>query len=211
MREHDYEPIPGLPGSLPEGESILWQGAPSWRALAVHALHVRAIAAYFLLLALWQIAAGLYDGGPATAAVAAAVWPLGLGAATVALLAGYAWLVQRTTLYTITTKRVVMRFGVALPMAVNLPFKAIESVSFCEHRDGSCDLALALPARGRLAYLALWPLARPWRFSHPEPMLRCIGGGREVAVLLIQSLQQAVGRLQPMEDERRLGQLAAAE
>ncbi|MFT6571624.1 MAG: hypothetical protein ACJAWY_003349, partial [Sphingomonas echinoides] len=28
MTEHDYEPIPGLPGLLPKDERILWQGAP---------------------------------------------------------------------------------------------------------------------------------------------------------------------------------------
>lgn len=28
------EPIPGLPELPPEGEHILWQGAPCWHALA---------------------------------------------------------------------------------------------------------------------------------------------------------------------------------
>ena len=47
MSEHDFEPIRGLPGPLPEGETILWQGAPDWRVLAVQAFHVRAVAIYF--------------------------------------------------------------------------------------------------------------------------------------------------------------------
>ena len=45
--EHEFEAAPGLPEPLPAGERILWQGAPDWRALAVHVFHVRKLAAYF--------------------------------------------------------------------------------------------------------------------------------------------------------------------
>ena len=26
--EHDYEPVRGLPGPLPAGEQLIWQGSP---------------------------------------------------------------------------------------------------------------------------------------------------------------------------------------
>ena len=32
----------------------------------------------------------------------------------------YAWLVARSTMYTITSRRVVMRFGIAVPVSFNL-------------------------------------------------------------------------------------------
>ena len=40
MPDDDYhvEPVRGLPQSLPEGEELLWQGAPSTWALARDAL-----------------------------------------------------------------------------------------------------------------------------------------------------------------------------
>ena len=44
----------GLPERLPEGETLLWQGRPSWRQLALRAFHVREIAIYFALLLAWR-------------------------------------------------------------------------------------------------------------------------------------------------------------
>ena len=35
---------------LPEGERVLWQGAPSWRGVARRTLHTRKIAGYFAAL-----------------------------------------------------------------------------------------------------------------------------------------------------------------
>jgi hypothetical protein len=32
------------------GEHVVWQGAPDWRSLAVHAFHVRKIALYFVFM-----------------------------------------------------------------------------------------------------------------------------------------------------------------
>ena len=46
--------------------------------------------------------------------------PLAIGIALV-----FAWASARTTVYTITNRRVVMRFGIALPMTLNLPFTLI--------------------------------------------------------------------------------------
>ena len=39
--EYEIEPIPGLPGNLPPGESILWQGSPDWQAFARSVFHTR--------------------------------------------------------------------------------------------------------------------------------------------------------------------------
>ena len=50
MTEYENEPIPGLPGRLPPGERILWQGSPEWRALARTAFHTRLVAGYFAAL-----------------------------------------------------------------------------------------------------------------------------------------------------------------
>ena len=51
-----------LPEPLPAGESVLWQGRPEWRGLALRAFHVRMVAIYFALLAVWRVASGLMDG-----------------------------------------------------------------------------------------------------------------------------------------------------
>ena len=50
QHEHEFEAAPGLPELLPEGEHIVWQAAPDWKQLAIHAFHVRKIAIYFSLM-----------------------------------------------------------------------------------------------------------------------------------------------------------------
>ena len=40
----------------------------------------------------------------------------------------------------------------------------------------------------RLAYLVLWPHARRWQFSSPQPALRCIADADRIAGLLAAAL-----------------------
>jgi hypothetical protein len=68
ITEHGLEPVPSLPWHLPKGETLLWQGRPGWRSLARGALHVRAIAAYFVLLAFRAAGAVAGRGEPTAAA-----------------------------------------------------------------------------------------------------------------------------------------------
>ena len=41
-------------------------------------------------------------------------------------------------------------------------------------RDGTGDIALVLKAGNRMPILKLWPLARAWHVSAPQPMLRAV-------------------------------------
>ncbi|MFO1151811.1 MAG: photosynthetic complex putative assembly protein PuhB [Alsobacter sp.] len=182
-----FEPIPGLPARPPQDEAILWQGAPDWRHLAVRAFHVRKVFVYFGLLALWRIAAGLYDGdvGPALFMSVSVLAAMAL--ATAFILCLIAWSVARSTVYTITSRRVVMRFGVALPMTVNLPFAQVDGVALRPDSEGVGDIALTL-ARGKgFSYMVLWPHVRPWQFSYPAPMLRSVPKAAEVVATLAQA------------------------
>lgn len=182
MSEYDFEPVPGLPAKLPAGEEILWQGAPGWRGVARDAFHVRAVALYFAALLSWAAIEGSLFG---------IVGTLGAGLACIALLCGLAKLCARTTLYTLTNRRIVMRFGMAMPMCVNLPLTKITGADMKLLKDGSGDIALALDGPHRLGWLRLWPHARAWRIGAPEPLLRSIANVSEVADLLAGRLQQA--------------------
>ena len=53
--EHEWEAAPGLPSDLPPGERVVWQGAPDWKRLAIHAFHVRKVALYFALMLAVQV------------------------------------------------------------------------------------------------------------------------------------------------------------
>ena len=199
MSEYENEPVRGLPGDLPAGEHMLWQGSPEWRLLARHALHTHLVGAYFALL-VGVAVIGFATGGSGLLGIAAT---LGVGAAGVGLLAAFAWASARTTIYTLTTKRLVLRFGVALPMCINLPLTQIATARVQALRDGAGDIALALVGPERIGYIRLWPHARAWKIASPEPMLRSLADVDAVATLLTNALLAAVPagrRVAPVAD-----------
>jgi hypothetical protein len=184
VTEHEHEPVPGLPDELPDGEQLVWQGTPEWTALAVHAFRVRAIAIYFAVLlagrAAWLAGQGL---SPADVVVGC-LGPALFAGAALGILALLAWGSARAALYTVTTRRVVIRQGIALSTTVNLPFRAFESASVKVRGNGVGDIALRTVPGQRVGYAVLWPHVRPWRFTRPEPMLRAIPDVARVADLL---------------------------
>jgi hypothetical protein len=206
VREHEGEPIPGLPERLPAGEAILWQGGPDWRLLARRAFHLRGIAAYFAILAAFRGAAMVAEGAGLAAVAGGVALTLLLGAVPVAILATVAWLSGRSTLYTLTDRRLVMRVGIALPMTLNIPFEAVGSAAARIGPDGAGDVVLGILPPHRISWVALWPHARPWRFARPEPMLRAIPDAATVAGLLSRAL--AAQAAQPVPSLR--GDIAEA-
>ena len=204
MTEYDFEPTPGLPGRLPAGERILWQGKPDWRALARTAFHTRLIAGYFAVLALIALAGGSMLGVGMT---------LGLGTAAVVLLHLLAWGSARTTIYTLTNRRIVLRVGMAVPKCINLPLAMIGSVDAAVRADGTGDLPLTLLGTPKLGYVALWPHARPVRIARPQPMLRCIPDAETVAALVARACLAAYpeGRIATIDkpDQPRISLVGA--
>lgn len=189
--EYEIEPIPGLPAYLPEGESLLWQGAPVWTSVARHVFHAGLVASYFAILIAWRLGSAAWTGDDMTTALASSLWLLVIAAVALGVVALLGYLTQRTTVYSITSRRVVMRFGIALPLTVNLPFACIASADLKANRDGTGDVALTLTGNGKLAYFHLWPHARPWHLKQTQPMLRCLAEPSRVANLLSSALQEA--------------------
>ena len=194
MSEYEIEPIPGLPGHLPPGEHILWQGAPNRRALARTAFHTRLVSGYFLLLAAWAVADALAGSGGLTGVILT----VGAGVFGVSMLHLLAWGSARTTIYTLTNRRIVMRIGMAVPKCINLPLGMIETVGLGVHKGGSGDLPLTLIGAPKLGFVALWPHARPWRLVRPEPMLRAVSDGEAIAALIARTCLAAnpAGRIE---------------
>lgn len=190
--EYESEPVRGLPAELPAGETILWQGAPTWRSLARRVFHVRKVAIYFGLLALWRVGAALADGATVADAAGSALWLVPPALVAIGLLVLLAWLTARTTVYTITSSRVVMRYGIAFPACVNVPFKVIASADLKQYADGTGEIPMALKGPDTVAYFYLWPHARPWRLRKPEPMLRGVPDASRVAGILSGALSAAV-------------------
>ncbi len=203
-QEHEHEAAPGLPEALPPGERLLWQGAPDWRVLAVEALHVRKVALYFAVLLAWRVADAASSGAGVGSALLSTALVLPLALLGLALLAGFAWLVARTTVYTLTDKRVVMRVGVVLSVTFNLPFRTIEAAALRERRDGHGDITLSLSGPDRIAYLHLWPHARAWQLRRPQPQLRCVPEVAQAAELLQQAWRERIAQFGNPEAAERI-------
>ena len=184
MREHDGEPIHGLPERPPEGERVLWQGRPDAWALAKQAFHLPAVTGYFALLGLGRVVLTVYQHGTVADIIVQVAVLAVLCAAAVLMFGFMAWLTARSTVYTITNRRVVMRIGVALPLTINLPFSAVESAAMRPYGAGLGDIPLTLRERHKLGYLVFWPHVRPWRFAAPQPMLRAIPDAEKAARIL---------------------------
>lgn len=192
LSEHDSEPARGLPAPLPPGEMLLWQGAPDWRALALHAFRVRALSIYFGLLVLARVAWLMAGGAGIAEALSGATGPAVVSLACLAILTAIAWASARATVYTITSRRVVIRQGIALSATVNIPFASIEGASLRSRHGSRGDIALRTVRDQRISYALLWPHVRPWRITRPEPSLRCIADADSVARLLTRAFTSAV-------------------
>lgn len=191
--EYEFEPQFGLPERLPSDEHVLWQGSPDVRALAASAFHLRKLAFYFALLALACAWPALQAGTGAMAVLVSLKWivPLSLtGLVSVWLLA---WMTARTTVYTLTNKRMVMRLGIVLTVSFNLPLKRMAAADVRTLEGGFGDISLALQGDDRIGWVHLWPSVRPWRINQPEPTLRAIAEVQTVAAQLSEAWSQATG------------------
>jgi len=192
-----FEPIPGLPARPPEGEAILWQASPDWRGLAWRAFHLREVTFYFAALVAAQPVLALLQGTAVSATLLPMTWVALAGFLAIGILGMLAWLSARGTVYTITSRRLVLRFGIALPMTINLPFAVIAEAGLRLRRGGRGDLPIGLAAGERVSYIVLWPHARPWRMGRPEPMLRELPEAASVADILARALAAHAGALVP--------------
>jgi len=211
MSHHDHAPeyMPGIPEPLPEGERLLWQGSPRWQNLAIGALHVRKLAFYFALLAVWRIGSDLAGGqgaGTALAGAAGLAVPAGLAVGVLLLIA---WQMGRTTIYTVTTERVMLRFGIALPMTANIPYSLVQSAAVKIGSDGSGDIPVNVKPGNGVSWLIFWPHVRPWSFGNAQSMLRGIPDAERVAGLLADALAQYSNQTSDQTSDQTSGRTPA--
>jgi hypothetical protein len=165
----------------------LWTGRPQLESIAGRVWRIRAAAVYFaVLLADGAVTLALRPGQGGGAVGEAKL--LAMGVFTLVLLGALAWLTRRTTHYAITEREVVLRFGLALPRKLIIPFGAIAEVKLRVNRDGAGDLALRLREGQRVMYWKLWPHVRGWTFARPEPMLLSLSEPGVVGALLCRAM-----------------------
>ena len=205
MNEYSHEPTPGLPGDLPEGEHVLWQASPSWDAMAKRVFQVYTASLYFLILIAAHLIYRMMDGAPISMLTGTLAWQGALALTVVSILAVMAKLYATSTLYTITSRRLIIRSGLALPMIVNLPLTKVQSAGLRRLRDGTGDISF-LPVEGtKVFWLMLWPHVRPLNFRRVQPLLRGIEDPDEVARLLVNVIED----IRETSDDIEAAQIAA--
>jgi hypothetical protein len=185
--------VPGLPEALPLGEVLLWQGAPAWAEIAQRVFLVRWVFGYFAVLALWEVLSTTMQGGTMVAAFGAAALLLLVGMVAIGILTLLAKIVSRSSVYSITSRRLVLRVGVALPITINIPFVAIAGADLRNRKDGHGDIILELLPSHRVSWIALWPHCGGWSFGRPKPMLRGVANAAEVAKILGEAVAATSG------------------
>ena len=191
MSDHDdfaFDALPGLPERPPQGELILWQGRPDAWALARDAYKIRWFAAYFALIVLWRGGSAFADGG-LSLALAMGLPYLILGLLGLGIIYGLAWVQARTTTYTLTTARVVLRIGAALPVTFNIPFAQVGAASLDLRRDGTGTIALDTLGETRISVLVAWPHIRPGHWAKTQPALRSVPDAGRVARMLAEAAE----------------------
>ena len=172
MTEYEDEPVEGLPDFLPEGETMVWQGRPTVAAMARRVFFIPHLALYFGLLIAGHTVYRLMEGVSAAQVVGTFVWQAGLAATVLVLLAWLARSYAASVMYTLTSERLVIRSGVALPMMVNIPIEQITAADMRVYRDGTGDIVLTPVADRKLHWVLLWPNVSAW-YSRPiRPLLR---------------------------------------
>jgi hypothetical protein len=167
--------------------------------MARRVFHVRSVSIYFALLIVVHFAVQTTQGGSLSAVALGSSWMLGLGLLAVGILSLLAFAYARTTVYTLTDKRLALRFGVAMPMMVNIPLSIITAADLRQFGDGSGDVILSLDQRKRLSYMMLWPNVRSWRVNPTQPALRSLADAEDFA----RKLAAVVDSTSPSPTEQR--------
>lgn len=181
MMEYEDEPVEGLPENLPEGEKIIWQGQPRVAAMAKRVFYVPQLSLYFGLLIAGHTIFRLMEGVAGAQVMGTLVWQSGLAGTVLLLLWWLSRSYARSVLYTLTSERLVIRSGVALPMMVNIPIEQVTAADLRLHRDGTGDILLQPSEDRQLYWVLLWPNVSPWYSRPVKPLLRGLENPRQAA------------------------------
>ncbi|MEM7527470.1 MAG: photosynthetic complex putative assembly protein PuhB [Pseudomonadota bacterium] len=168
-------PCGASPRCSPKASRCCGKARPSWKALALRGVATKFVMGWLAIIVAWKISALI--GGTLTLVEAARLllMQLCLAAVAVGIFAGIAYATAEQTIYTITNRRVVLRFGLMMDLSVNLPFTQIGKLDLRRHRDGTGDLVLGLQGDLQgLSIIHIWPNSLPWHWFSPTPMLRAL-------------------------------------
>ncbi|MEO1188424.1 MAG: photosynthetic complex putative assembly protein PuhB, partial [Pseudomonadota bacterium] len=158
-------------------------------ALAFNAFRLRWVLGYFIAMTVFRIA-NLSSNAASSAQMTDVLMSSTLFcAAAFGLILALSFAMSRAALFTITNKRVVMRYGAAIRKYVNVPFSKMAGAQLIRKSARVGDISVQLDEdRGRPPYLHLWPFVRPFKYSKPQPMMRGIEDVEKVASILARAV-----------------------
>ena len=186
--------------AIPTGEKIVWYGRPDIRRFCLSAMGLKYVLVYLLFAIIFDIYSNLE--GPGISSYIGGILPYILSfslALILLVLIGISQVVS--TFYVITSKRIIIKSGVALIFMLNVPFSKIYNIQKQELSDGTGSISLELLGNKRIPFFACWPSVRPWYFNNPQPTFRCISDVNVVALYLSKSAQARVLRVKSELEE----------
>ena len=173
--------------AIPEGESILWKGKPSFWGFSWYFFGLKLLAFYLIVLSV-VFAARLTVTDFFTAFLVDFLPFLLSGILTSCILMALAKIQSQSSVYIITENRVIIKSGAALSFLISMPFKKIKAVNLQKRKGSLGTISFELNSGKRVPYISCWPSVRPWRFKNTEPAFSCIENVDEVATILRKSV-----------------------
>ena len=173
--------------AIPEGESILWKGKPSFWGFSWYFFGLKLLAFYLIILSV-VFAARLTVTDFFTAFIVDFLPFLLSGILTSFILMALAKIQSQSSVYIITENRVIIKSGAALSFLISMPFKKIKAVNLQKRKGSLGTISFELNSGKRVPYISCWPSVRPWRFKKTEPAFSCIENVDDVATILRKSV-----------------------
>ena len=177
-----------LSENLPNGEQLVWQGRPERRALATRAMYLKYIAFYLVALIAARTGYLILDGESVATWSGMLVWQVLASAFVMLLIVGLAAVYSRTTRYSLTNERLIIKTGAAITIHINLPLQQIIAADLREYSDGTGDITLQVSRAEKLYWLLIWPNVRSWWIRPLRPVLRGLKDAQAVAHLLVEEV-----------------------
>ena len=179
---------------IPKDEEIIWHGRPDLRRFCLTAIGIKYILVYLIVITCSIIYTRYGDFNLITILQVLVPYLLSCCLAIILLvIVGISQVLP--TVYVITSKRVIIKSGLALIFMLNVPFDKIASIDKNNYSDGSGNISFKLISNKRVPFFASWPSVRPWYFSNPEPTFRCIADVDVIALKISEAAQSRVSEV----------------
>ena len=177
-----------LSENLPSGEQLIWQGRPERYALATRAMYLKFIAFYLVALIAARTGYLVVAGEPVATWSGMLIWQMLASAFVMLLIVGLATVYSRTTRYSLTNERLIIKTGAAITIHINLPLQQIIGADLREYSDDTGDITLQVSQADKLYWLLMWPNVRSWWVRPLRPVLRGLKDAQAVAHLLVEEV-----------------------